>query len=115
MPDPDKVTKKSHITVNNIFQVVTNKITCTGALSNTLPILRDIFKYVRIAAILVFLALSSLDYVKAIANSDQSAFKKANKHIVTRVIILVVILMLPSVINLILAIVQLSNGSCGIS
>ena len=115
LPEPDKMTKKSHITVNNIFQVVTNKITCTGALSNTLPILRDVFKYVRIAAILVFLTLSSLDYVKAIVDSDQSAFKKANKHLVKRLIILVAILILPSIINLVLAIVQLSNGSCGIS
>ena len=115
MPDPDKVTRKSHITVNNIFQVVTNKITCTGALSNTLPILRDVFKYIRIGAILLFLVLTSFDYVKAIADSDQNVFNKANKHMVTRTIILIAVLILPSIINLVLAIVQLSNGSCGIS
>lgn len=115
LQDPDKVTKKSHITVSNIFQVVTNKLTCTSALSNTLPILKDIFKYIRVAAILIFLVLSSLDYLKAIANSDQSAFKKASQHLVKRLIILIVVLILPSIINLILAIVQLSNGSCGIS
>lgn len=115
LPEPDKLTKKSHITVNNIFQVVTNKITCTGALSNTLPILKDIFKYVRVAAILLFLVLTSFDYVKAIADSDQSAFQKANKRVVTRVLVLIAVLILPAIMNLIFAIVQLSNGSCGIN
>ena len=107
--------KKSHITINNIFNVVTNKITCTGALSNTLPILKDIFKYVRVAAILLFLVLTSFDYVKAIADSDQSAFQKANKRVVTRVLVLIAVLILPAIMNLIFAIVQLSNGSCGIN
>lgn len=114
--DPDdNLKRKGHITVNNIFEVVTNRITCSGALSNTLPILRDIFKYIRLAAALLFLALTSFDYVKAIADSDSSLFKKANQRIVKRAIILVVIIILPSIINLVLAIVQLSNGACEIS
>ena len=114
--DPDdNLKRKGHITVNNIFEVVTNRITCSGALSNTLPILRDIFKYIRLAAALLFLALTSFDYVKAIADSDSSLFKKANQRIVKRAIILVVIIILPSIINLVLAIVQLSNGACEIN
>lgn len=111
----DNLTRQGHITVNNIFEVVTNRITCSGALSNTLPILRDIFKYIRLAAALLFLALTSFDYVKAIADSDSSLFKKANQRIVKRAIILVVIIILPSIINLVLAIVQLSNGACEIN
>jgi len=107
--------KLTKITVKNIFNVGNGTITCEGALGEAMPILRDIFKYIRIGAVVLFIGLTSFDYVKAIASSDQTLFKKSNERVLKRVIGLVVIILLPSLVNLILAIVQIRNGNCGIS
>ncbi len=93
------------------FTIVGKTISC-NSIPRTMEILKDIFKYVRIFSVVIFIVLTSFDYVGAIASSEKDGFKKSNKHLVTRLIVLIVILILPSIVNLLLTIIQLNNGNC---
>lgn len=81
---------------------------------HTLTILKDIFKYIRIGAVVLFIVLTSADYITAIM-SDEKEFKASNRRVVTRLALMIGIIILPSIINLILNIIQLNNGTCGIN
>lgn len=100
--------------LNGIYQVGTGKITCEGALGDTVSVLRDIFKYIRIAGGALFIVFTIIDYIKAIGGADESAIKGATKNLTKRFIILIILLILPSIINIILSIIEIQNGLCGI-
>lgn len=99
------------ISLLNSFEILGREVTC-ASYPKTMEILNDIFKYMRIAAVVLFILLSSFDYITVIASDEKDGFKKANKHLVTRLIVLIAILILPSIINLLLTIIQLNNGNC---
>lgn len=97
---------------NSTFKIIGKEVTCT-AYPKTMEILNDVFKYVKIAAVVLFIVLSSFDYITAITSEEKKdGFKNSNKNLVTRLIVLIAILILPSIINLLLTIIQLNNGNC---
>lgn len=103
--------------LGNIYRVGTGKITCEGVFGKDGKgqlgkILRDIFKYMRIAAIGLFIIFTALDFIKAIAGSDDRAIKDAIKNLTKRFMILLILLILPALINIVLSIIEIKNGLC---
>ena len=64
------------------------------------------FKVVRYVAIVLLLVLSTMDFVGAVAASDDDALKKAFNHLMIRLVLCVVIFLLPVLIEFILQIIN---------
>lgn len=104
-------------TLQNIYAVGTGKITCEGVFGKDGKgqlgkILREVFKYMRIVALAFFIIFSTIDFIKAIAGSDDSQIKNATKNLTKRFILLLILLILPTLINIFLSIVEIKNGLC---
>ena len=54
---------------------------------------------IEIAALIILIVFTSLDYAKVILSGEQDEMKKTNKRLATRIIIMVVLLLLPALIN----------------
>lgn len=67
-----------------------------------LKLLSDGFLLLKIGAVILTIILSMIDYLKAATVADDDGRKKANKNIKTRIIVLVLILVLPTIIEFIL-------------
>lgn len=77
--------------------------------------INQIFKYVKILGPLLVLILSSLDFAKAIIQSDDDHMKKAQKKLIIRLLAVVLLFFLPDLVNLILQIFGLTTSpTCGI-
>lgn len=102
------------ITIKNLFEVYKDPINCEEQFQKTIALLNKIFSYVRIGAVILFVILSSTDFIKAMALSDAAAIQKNNKKTLKRLGALIAILILPTIIKIVTIMVQLNNGTCGI-
>ena len=62
--------------------------------------LQDIFTAIKVLAPALVIILSTIDYIKAIAASNQDAMKKANQRTIKRVVIGLVVFFLPFLLDL---------------
>lgn len=69
-----------------------------GSETELRKILDNVYKIIRIAAPVLAIALSTIDYIKAVA--DTKAFGKANKRTIIRVAIAIAIMLLPTILDL---------------
>lgn len=74
-------------------------------------ITKPIAQIVMIAAPILLLVLGTVDFLKAVAASDEKAMKKAVSDFVKRLLICVVILLLPLIINMIMGWVKFQDLS----
>ncbi len=96
--------------------------TCRGLLGNKVngeyqngtvgALLQQIFDYMKMAAVILVFAFSVIDYAKAIAAQNQDAFKKANINFMKRIIFGIVFFLIPTLINVILSVID--SSTCGI-
>ena len=80
-------------------------------------LLQTILDYIRIAGIALAVILQIADYVKAIFGSNDDGMTKANKRFVTRLITIGLLFLIPSVLNFVLSLFEISGssaGTCGI-
>lgn len=71
----------------------------------------NLMKYIAIAILIVF---TFINYISAIASSNDDALKKANKNFIKRLIICVIIFFLPMLIEFLLELLGLVNDPlCG--
>ncbi len=80
-------------------------------------LLQTILDYIRIAGIALAVILQIADYVKAIFGSNDDSMAKANKRFVTRLIAIGLLFLVPSLLNFILSLFEISGssaGTCGI-
>lgn len=103
--------RSSGISMLVSFEILGKKVTCTSY-PKTMDIMNKVFRYVRIAAVVLFVVLSSADYASAIMSDEKDGFKKTNGKLIKRLIVLIAILILPSIVSLLLKIIQLNNGNC---
>lgn len=66
--------------------------------------------YLRILGPLIVLVLSSLDFAKAILTSDDESLNKAQKNLITRLILVAALFFLPDLIIVVLNVFGLSSG-----
>lgn len=91
-----------------------NILSCEKALGASLDIIILAFSIVRYGALVLLIVLTAIDFMKAVANSDDSALKKATNTFTKRAVITVIIFILPAIINLVVSITAISSGTCGI-
>lgn len=80
-------------------------------------LLQTILDYIRIAGIALAVILQIADYVKAIFGSNDDGMAKANKRFVTRLIAIGLLFLVPSLLNFVLSLFEISGssaGTCGI-
>jgi len=81
-------------------------------------ILKEAFSIIRIAAPILAVVLIGKDIVVAVASGKEDDMKKAQKNMIKRLIILVVIMFIPTIVNIILSLIASSGGqaytNCGI-
>ena len=80
-------------------------------------LLQTVLDYIRIAGIALAVILQIADYVKAIFGSNDDSMAKANKRFVTRLIAIGLLFLVPSLLNFILSLFEISGsstGTCGI-
>ncbi len=95
--------------------VLKNKITsCEQLLSDDfLEIMKYVFLIIKIATPIILIVFTMLDFTKAVADSDE-AMKKAVNNFIKRGIIALAIFLLPDVLNFILNVTGIGDGTCGI-
>ena len=95
--------------------VVYNSETREYQLSELYYTLQDIFNLIKFAAPALVIALSLIDYLGAIAKSNDDEVKKATKRTVKRVIVGLLIFFLPFLLDILFEIFHLTDISrCGI-
>lgn len=83
---------------------------CGSFLSGNLAkMIGNAYFIIEIGSLLIFIALSILDYAKVILNGDQDEMKKTNKNTIIRLIIVVSLFLLPAIINFVLGIFNIEG------
>ena len=100
------------LTINNNVYALTEE-TCEGILGeSTMEDLSNIFKYMKILGPILVIAYSTYDYISALINKDPEEYKKVNKKLVTRLILVVVLFFLPIILNLLLSFINDTYTTC---
>lgn len=87
--------------------------TCEGLLGDVLyQDLQNIFKIFKIAAPLLVGIFSIYEYVSAILAKNEDDIKKANKKLITRLILVAVLYFLPVILDLLLDILETNSQTC---
>ena len=77
--------------------------------------MNDLFALIKIATPVLVIALSTIDYVKAIANSNADEMKRANSRTVKRLVIGLIIFVLPFLLEVLFRLFGLYDlSTCGI-
>lgn len=120
-----KVVNKS---VNNNTQILSGNIIQIGDCSGSNAVfgnvndpdsvawlLQKLLNYIKVLGPFIVLIMSSLDYVKAILASDDDSIKNANKKLVTRLVLIVVLFLLPQLVSFALNVLGFtSHEVCGL-
>lgn len=78
-------------------------------------LLQKLLNYIKILGPFIVLIMSSLDYAKAILASDDDSIKNANKKLITRLVLIVVLFLLPQLVSFALNILGFtSHEVCGL-
>lgn len=77
-------------------------------------LINEILNYLKILGPFLVLILSSIDFLKAIITSDDESLTKAQKSLVTRLILAAALFVLPELISVILNIFGITSGEVGI-
>lgn len=77
-------------------------------------LIQTALNYIKIIGPVLVIILSMLEFIKAIATSDEDAMKKAQSRLVVRLIAVVVLFLLPFLVGEVLKLINgLSNPTCG--
>lgn len=77
--------------------------------------LKQIYSLIKFAVPIIILGFAIIDFIKAIASGDPAEIKKAATKLVKRLAIGIAIFVLPTLVELILAMAGVEFGTCGIS
>ena len=71
-----------------------------------------VFNGIRIAVPILLIVLIMMDFLKATTAGDEKEMKKAQTDAIKRIVVGVVIVLLPSLVNILLNFVGILNGRC---
>ncbi len=78
-------------------------------------LLQKLLNYIKIAGPILVILLSALDFIKAIASSEEEAFKKAQSRLVIRLIAALALFLVPTFVELLLGLINgISDPTCGL-
>lgn len=84
---------------------------CSGEFGR---LLKQIFLLIKFAVPILILALSVIDFIKAIMAQNQDDIKKASNKLIRRLIIGTIIFLLPTLIDLLLYLAGIESSLCGL-
>ncbi len=78
-------------------------------------LLQKILNYIKIAGPILVVLLSALDFIKAVASSDENVFKKAQSRLVIRLVAALALFLVPTLVQLLLSLINgITDPSCGL-
>lgn len=99
----------------NVLGIFTDITDCGSVLGADLTeVLKDIYKAIQIAVPVLVILLCSVDIAKAVVAQEDKDMQAAISKSIKRVIIGLVIFFVPLVIDVLLDLVGLASGTCGI-
>ncbi|MBQ3142496.1 MAG: hypothetical protein IJB82_03215 [Bacilli bacterium] len=94
-------TTKTDEDEGNLNIKIGDELTCEELLTDNAKLfVKYAIVFIRIISPILMIVLSSFDFMKAISSKDDDELKKAFKRLETRGIILVLIMLLPTIINI---------------
>lgn len=95
--------------INHSIQIDLESTLSCSSLSGIADLISKAYFIIEIAALVILVIFTALDYAKVILSDGQDEMKKVNKKLLTRLIITVVILLLPALINFVLGIFNIQG------
>lgn len=96
----------------------TGKTGCSLFSDDFIEFMQLMLNYIRITGLVLTVVLSIMDYTKTIFSNDDKSNAKANKRFSTRLIVLALLFLIPSVLTFVLKLFNIQgtgdNGTCGI-
>ena len=77
-------------------------------------VLKIVLSFVRFLVPIIIIGLTIVDFIKATTAHDESLIKQAANKVVKRMIIGVIIFVLPTILEFVLALADIEYGTCGI-
>ena len=78
-------------------------------------LLQKLLNYIKIAGPILVVLLSALDFIKAIASSEEDAFKKAQSRLIIRLVAALALFLVPTFVELLLGLINgINDPSCGL-
>ncbi len=78
-------------------------------------LLQKLLNYIKIAGPILVVLLSALDFIKAIASSEEDAFKKAQSRLVVRLVAALALFLVPTFVELLLGLINgINDPTCGL-
>ena len=88
---------------------------CGSVLSpNQAAFLQNVFIFIRVITPVLVLVLIMKDFVQAVASQKEEDMKKAQTTAIKRIIVGVVIMFVPTIVNLLLDLMARNQTTCGI-
>ena len=117
-PKQDLISDGSTDENENFDPTNEEQIGCDGLFDyETKKFISSAYFILQIIGVLILIAFTIKDYASAILNSNADELKKANKNLITRLIVLIILLLLPSLLNLLLKVFKIKafneNPLCG--
>lgn len=86
--------------------------TCESMLGDFYKDLESIMGIIRIVGPLIVIFLTSMEYIVAITGKEDDAIKKVTNKLVTRLVLVAILFMLPSLLNLLLKFLDQNYTTC---
>lgn len=78
-------------------------------------LLQKLLNYIKIAGPILVVLLSALDFIKAVASSEEDAFKKAQSRLVIRLVAALALFLVPTFVELLLGLINgINDPTCGL-
>lgn len=78
-------------------------------------LLQKLLNYIKIAGPILVVLLSALDFIKAVASSEEDAFKKAQSRLVIRLVAALALFLVPTFVELLLGLINgIEDPTCGL-
>lgn len=78
-------------------------------------LLQKLLNYIKIAGPILVVLLSALDFIKAVASSEENVFKKAQSRLVIRLVAALALFLVPTLVQLLLGLINgINDATCGL-
>lgn len=112
----NSINENNNISLDNMFILKENCNTFLGNPDDDKSVawlLQKILNYIKILGPILVVVLSAVEFSKVIINSDDDAMAKAQKKLITRLLLAICLFLIPTLVELMLNIFGL-QGTCGI-
>lgn len=119
-------TKMLGVSINNILGNTQKsykkspKMKCTGSKDSLLGdpndedsvawLIQKVLNWLKIIGPVIVIIFSSIDYLRALIQSDEETMTKLNKKLITRIVLVLLLFFVPTLVNAVLALFNLTNS-----